>query len=88
MTKRNYTWTGHFQPYVYVMMFQARVSTMLKKKQISLPLSSLMPHQFVRHDLAGRSPLDLYDDAFVPELAEKYGVSVQALISDCSTSGM
>lgn len=39
----------------------------------------LMPEPFLRADLAGQGPLDLYDDDFIPELARKYGVSVQAL---------
>lgn len=39
----------------------------------------LMPEQFLRQDLAGRAPLDLYD-GYIPELAKKYGVSVQALM--------
>lgn len=40
----------------------------------------LMPHEFLQSDLAGRTPLDLYDENFVPELACKYGVSVQAFM--------
>jgi Zn-dependent peptidase ImmA (M78 family) len=40
----------------------------------------LMPERFLQHDLAGRSSLDLYDEDFIPQLAEKYGVSVQALM--------
>ena len=39
----------------------------------------LMPESFVRKDLAGYTTLDLYDDDFLPELARKYGVSVQAI---------
>ena len=39
----------------------------------------LMPEEFLRRDLATRSTLDLYDEEFLPELARKYGVSVQAL---------
>ena len=39
-----------------------------------------MPEKFLRHDLAGRSALDLYDEDYIPELAQKYGVSVQALM--------
>jgi len=40
----------------------------------------LMPHKLLQSDLAGRTPLDLYDENFVPELATKYGVSVQAFM--------
>lgn len=40
----------------------------------------LMPETFLRQDLAGRSALDLHDDSYIPELAQKYGVSVQALM--------
>jgi Zn-dependent peptidase ImmA (M78 family) len=40
----------------------------------------LMPHEFVRRDVAHHNTLDLYDDNFVPQLAAKYGVSVQALM--------
>ncbi len=40
----------------------------------------LMPESFLRHDLAGRTALDLYDDNYIPELAQKFGVSVQALM--------
>jgi Zn-dependent peptidase ImmA (M78 family) len=40
----------------------------------------LMPHAFLRRDVAAQNTLDLYDDSFVPELAERYGVSVQALM--------
>jgi len=39
----------------------------------------LMPAAFLRSDLAGHSALDPYDDEFIPSLAKKYGVSVQAL---------
>lgn len=39
----------------------------------------LMPHEFLRVDLAGRDALDLYDDNVIPELADRYHVSVQAL---------
>jgi len=39
----------------------------------------LMPEKFLRHDLAGRDSLDLYEEDFIPELTKKYGVSVQAL---------
>src|ERR1700676_3850839 len=30
----------------------------------------LMPERFLQHDLAGRSSLDLYDEDFIPQLAE------------------
>lgn len=40
----------------------------------------LMPVHFLEHDLAGRVGLDLHDDGFIPTLAKKYGVSVQALM--------
>ena len=40
----------------------------------------LMPHNFVRRDLQDRDGLDLYDDDFIPDLAARYGVSVQALM--------
>jgi Zn-dependent peptidase ImmA (M78 family) len=40
----------------------------------------LMPEAFLKHDLAGRSSLDLYDEEYIPNLAKKYGVSVQALM--------
>ena len=40
----------------------------------------LMPEKFLRHDLAGRASLDLYDEDYIPQLAQKYGVSVQALM--------
>jgi len=40
----------------------------------------LMPVGFLRQDLAGRNTLDLYDEDYIPELAQKYGVSVQALM--------
>ena len=40
----------------------------------------LMPHAFLRRDVAAQNTLDLYDDSFVPELAARYGVSVQALM--------
>lgn len=40
----------------------------------------LMPESFLRSDLAGRSALDLHDDCYIPELAQRYGVSVQALM--------
>ena len=39
----------------------------------------LMPHQFLRADLAGADALDPYDDNLIPELARRYQVSVQAL---------
>jgi Zn-dependent peptidase ImmA (M78 family) len=39
----------------------------------------LMPHQFLRADLAGADALDLYDDNLIPKLADRYQVSVQAL---------
>ena len=39
----------------------------------------LMPAAFLRKDLAGRGELDLQDDQFLPSLARRYGVSVQAL---------
>ena len=35
---------------------------------------------FVSHDLSSRDGLDLYDDDFIPELATRYGVGVQALM--------
>lgn len=40
----------------------------------------LMPADFLKRDLTGRSALDLYDEEFIPALAKKYGVSVQALM--------
>ena len=40
----------------------------------------LMPERFLQHDLAGRSSLDLYDEDFIPQLARRCGVSVQALM--------
>jgi Zn-dependent peptidase ImmA (M78 family) len=40
----------------------------------------LMPEEFLKKDLAGRSTLDLYDEDYIPQLAENYGVSVQALM--------
>jgi Zn-dependent peptidase ImmA (M78 family) len=40
----------------------------------------LMPEAFLKRDLAGRSAIDLYDVEYIPELAKKYGVSVQALV--------
>jgi Zn-dependent peptidase ImmA (M78 family) len=40
----------------------------------------LMPEQFLKKDLAGRSTLDLYDENYIPQLAQTYGVSVQAFI--------
>jgi Zn-dependent peptidase ImmA (M78 family) len=40
----------------------------------------LMPHEFLRRDVAAQNTLDLYDDSFVPALASRYGVSVQALM--------
>ena len=40
----------------------------------------LMPGEFLKRDLAGRSTLDLYDEDYIPQLAENYGVSVQALM--------
>lgn len=40
----------------------------------------LMPETLLFQDLAGRSALDLHDDRYIPELAQKYGVSVQALM--------
>jgi Zn-dependent peptidase ImmA (M78 family) len=40
----------------------------------------LMPEEFLRNDLAGRSTLDLYDENYIPQLAQKYGVSVQAFM--------
>lgn len=40
----------------------------------------LMPAKFLERDLSGRGRLDLYDDDFIPALAKKYGVSVQALM--------
>lgn len=39
----------------------------------------LMPEKFLKHDLARHIPLDLYDEGAIPDLARKYGVSVQAL---------
>lgn len=39
----------------------------------------LMPGKFLRDDLAAHSTIDLYDEDLIPELARKYGVSVQAL---------
>lgn len=40
----------------------------------------LMPEPFLRRDLAEQHALDLYDERYIPELAQKYGVSVQALV--------
>jgi Zn-dependent peptidase ImmA (M78 family) len=40
----------------------------------------LMHESFLRHDLSGRRTLDLYEEDLIPELARKYGVSVQALV--------
>ncbi len=40
----------------------------------------LMPEEFLRKDLAGRSTLDLYDENYLPQLAQTYGVSVQAFM--------
>ena len=40
----------------------------------------LMPERFLKGDLADRSAIDLYDEEFLPELARRYGVSVQALM--------
>lgn len=40
----------------------------------------LMPHHFLRRELAEYDGLDLYDDNLLPELAARYGVSVQALM--------
>jgi Zn-dependent peptidase ImmA (M78 family) len=40
----------------------------------------LMPEIFLRQDLAEHKALDLYDDNLIPDLAGKYGVSVQALM--------
>jgi Zn-dependent peptidase ImmA (M78 family) len=40
----------------------------------------LMPERFLRNDLVGHESLDLYEDDLIPELATKYGVSVQALM--------
>jgi len=40
----------------------------------------LMPDAFLKQDLAGRDTLDLYDEKYIPELAQKYGVSVLALM--------
>ena len=40
----------------------------------------LMPETLLLQDLAGRNALDLHDDRYIPELAQKYGVSVQALM--------
>jgi Zn-dependent peptidase ImmA (M78 family) len=39
-----------------------------------------MPEEFLRKDLAGRSTLDLYDENYIPQLAQTYGVSVQAFM--------
>jgi Zn-dependent peptidase ImmA (M78 family) len=39
-----------------------------------------MPYAFVRRALLDRDGLALYDDNFISELAEKFGVSVQALM--------
>lgn len=39
----------------------------------------LMPDTFLRRDLSGRRTIDLYDEDVIPEMARKYGVSVQAL---------
>lgn len=39
----------------------------------------LMPPEFLRADLAGQDALDLYDEDLIPQLAERYKVSVQAL---------
>ena len=40
----------------------------------------LMPEGFLRRDLSGQRTLDLYEEDLIPELARKYGVSVQALM--------
>lgn len=40
----------------------------------------LMPERFLERDLIGRGSLDLNGDDFIPQLAQKYGVSVQALM--------
>ena len=39
-----------------------------------------MPEIFLRQDLSGQRTLDLYEEDLIPELARKYGVSVQALM--------
>lgn len=53
---------------------------MMRKKASLFAAELLMPETFLRQDLAGRSALDLYDEEYIPELAQKYGVSVQALM--------
>ncbi len=37
-------------------------------------------HSGAGGDLEGRSALDLHEDSYIPELPQKYGVSVQALM--------
>jgi Zn-dependent peptidase ImmA (M78 family) len=39
----------------------------------------LMPKEFLCADLAGKDALDLYDENLIPEMADRYQVSVQAL---------
>ena len=39
----------------------------------------LMPEEFLRSDIAGRDEIDLYDENLIPNLANLYQVSVQAL---------
>ena len=41
-----------------------------------------MPESFLQRDLAGRSSLDLYDEDFIPELAEKYGAIAEFEVAD------
>jgi Zn-dependent peptidase ImmA (M78 family) len=43
--------------------------------------SLLMPREFLESDLASKDYVDLFDDAFLRDLARKYGVSAQALVN-------
>jgi len=42
--------------------------------------SVLMPKEFLKQDLAGEDYIDIFYDAFLRNLARKYGVSTQALV--------
>lgn len=71
----------HAFPVVHLRNDVSSQGTDSKEKEANLFAAELlMPSDFLQKDLANLDSLDLYDEKTIPDLAQKYGVSTQALM--------